>query len=98
MAGTEESTPVLAEPNITVIHLYNITYMLCNTTYLSIYLSMYLSIHLSIYLSIYPSDDSTHQRTLQETPTPQARDLTGTLVSSPLMLKHKTVVYFPLSH
>ena len=55
MAGTEESTPELAQQNIAVIYLYNITYMLSNITYLS------------IYLSIYPCDDSTHQRTLQET-------------------------------
>ena len=43
-------------------------------------------------------NDSAHQRTLQKPSTPQVWNGAGTLASPPPMPKHKTVVYFPLSH
>ena len=43
-----------------------------------------------------PCDDPAHQRTLYETLHIPSAGGAGILASLPLMLKHKTVVYFPL--
>ena len=43
-------------------------------------------------------NDSAHQKTFQKPSTPQVQNGAGTLASLPPVLKHKTVVYFPLPH
>ena len=45
-----------------------------------------------------PCDDQHIRERSRKPSTPQARDGAGNLVSPPLMLKHKTVVYLPLPH